>query len=224
MRRFFILLTALTALPSSALFAVNDVGPVYAVLKQLRYNQSDTSTPTLTSNQPYRFSTFVSQAAGGTLTGGMVTPPHTGGITSPQPLSSNNDGTGSQSFEQRFDTLSALNAAFRDGQYSLQITGANGTYNSQLTLTGEVYPNEIPQFLNTSFAGGALVINPTQPFTITWNSFADHGTNDVVVFSIKDSNGQTLIQQFLAPTATSALIAANTLQFDQGYSIQLMFL
>jgi hypothetical protein len=188
MRRFFILLTALIALPSSALFAVNDVGPVYAVLKQMRYNQSDTSTPTLTSGQPYRFSTFVSQAAGGTLTGGMVTPPHTVGITSPQPLSSNNDGTGSQQFEQRFDTLSALNAAFGDGQYSLQITGANGTYNSQLTLTGEVYPGEIPQFLNTSFAGGALVINPTQPFTITWNAFADHGTNDVVVFSLKDSN------------------------------------
>jgi len=219
-----VLLIALNALPTSVLFAVNDVGPVYAVLKQLRYNQTDTSTPALTSSQPYRFSAFVSQASGGTLTGGTVTPPNTGGITSPQPLSPNNDGTGSQSFEQRFDTFSALNAAFGDGQYSLHITGGNGTYNSQVTLNGEVYPSEIPQFLNTSFGGGALVIDPTQPFTITWNSFADHGTNDVVVFSLKDSNGQTLIQQFLAPAATSALIPASTLQFDQGYNIQLMFL
>jgi hypothetical protein len=223
-RRFFLLLIALNALPASVLFAVNDVGPFYAVLKQQRYNQTDASAPTLTPNQAFRFSTFVSQAAGGTLTGGTVTPPNTGTISTAQPLSPNNDGSGSQSFEQRFDTPSGLNAAFGDGQYSLHITGANGTYNAQLTLSGEAYPGEIPQFLNTSFGGGALVIDPTQPFTVTWNSFADHNANDVVVFSLNDSNGQKLMQQILAPTATSQLIPANTLQFDQGYNIQLIFI
>ena len=218
------MLIAFNALPASVLFAVNDVGSVYAVLKEQRYNQTDNSAPILTSNQPYRFLTYISQASGGTLTGGTITPPGTGSVNTPQPFTANNDGIGSWGFQQRFDSFGALNAAFGDGQYSLHITGANGTYNSQLTLSGEVYPAEVPKLSNTNFSSGVLVIDPTQPFTVTWNSFADHGANDVVVFNLSDSTGTKVIQQILAPTATSQLIPANTLQLGQTYGIDLNFI
>ena len=63
-----------------------------------------------------------------------------------------------------------------------QITGANGTYDSQLTLSGEVYPAEIHEVSNSNFNNQALVIDPTQPFTVTWNSFADQAAGDAMVF------------------------------------------
>jgi hypothetical protein len=223
MRGFLLALLVFSSVPASVLFAANDVGSIYAVLKEQRYNQTDNSAPILTSNQPYRFLSHVSQASGGTLTGATVTPPATGSIKTAQPLAANNDGMGSWEFQQRFDSFSALNGAFGDGQYSLHITGANGTYNAQLTLSGEIYPAEVPQISNTNFSGGVLVMDPTQPFTISWNSFADHGPNDVVVFSLSSGNGPNVIEQILAPTATSQLIPANLLDPDQSYSVTLAF-
>jgi sugar lactone lactonase YvrE len=220
-----LLLMALSAFPASMLLAANDVGSVYAVLKEQRYNQTDNSGAALTSSQPYRFDVYVSQAAGGTLTGGTVTPPGTGSIHTPQSLTPNNDGTGSWNVQdQKFDSFSALNAAFGDGPYAVHITGANGTYNAQLTLSGEVYPAEVPQVLNTNFNGGVLIIDPTQPFTVTWNSFADHGVNDAVVFETSNSSGTKLIEQILAPNATSQLIPANLLDPNDTYQIQIIFI
>ena len=224
MKRISLLIVVLNALLISAAFAVNDVGSFYAVLKQQRYNQSSTLPPTLSGSQPYRFSSIISRASGGTLTSGTLTPPNTGSVNTPQPYAPNDDGTGSLGYEQRFTTSSARDAAFGDGQYSLHIIGGNGTYDSTLTLSGGIYPGEIPQVSNTNFRNGALVIDRTQPFTVTWNSFADHGANDVVVFSLSDSSGQTLMQQILAPTATSQLIPANTFQTAQEYSIELIFI
>jgi len=94
MKRISLLLVVLNALLTSAVFAVNDVGSFYAVLKQQRYSQSSTLPPTLSGSQPYRFSSIISRASGGTLISGTVTPPNTGTVNTPQPYAPNNDGTG----------------------------------------------------------------------------------------------------------------------------------
>src|SRR4051812_22830533 len=111
MRKLVLLLTAWTALQASTLLAANDVGSVYAVLKEQRYDQTDNSNPTLKSDQPYRFEIYVSQASGGTVTGGTITPPASGSVHTAQSLAPQNDGLGSWGFQQKFDTFPALNAA-----------------------------------------------------------------------------------------------------------------
>jgi hypothetical protein len=223
MKRILLLLTASNVLTMSAVLAVNDVGTFYVVFKEQKYNQTDTSIPVL-GNNGYRFTSRISAAAGGTLTGGTITPPNTGSVKTAQAYTQTNDGTGSLQFQQKFTTLSALNGAFGDGSYSLQITGQNGNYNSQLTVSGGTYPGEIPQVSNTNFSNGALLVDPRKAFTVIWNSFADHGANDTIVFSISDANKQTVMLQILAPTATSQVIPANTLQPLKGYTINLIFL
>lgn len=225
MKRFVLLLVSLSVFRVATLLAANDVGSFYVVLKEKRYNQTDNSGPILKNDQPYRLETHISQASGGIVTGGTVTPPATGSVHTAQSLAAQNDGLGSWGFEQQLASLPALNAAFGDGLYSVHITGANGTYNSQLTLSGEMYPAEVPQLSNTNFSDGVLVIDPTKPFMATWNSFADHGANDVIVFEVSASNdGPTLLQQILAPDATSQLIPANLLDPEGSYRISLIFL
>ena len=140
MKRFFLFLVSLTIFRATTLLAANDVGSIYAVLKEQRYNQTDNSGPVLKNEQPYRLEVHVSQAAGGMITSGTVTPPANGSVHTAQALVAQNDGAGSWSYEQKLNSLPALNAAFGDGSYSLHITGAKGTYNSQLLLSGEVYP------------------------------------------------------------------------------------
>jgi hypothetical protein len=140
----------IAAMSTPALLAVNDVGSYYTTFKAKRYNQTDATTVTL-NNNPYRFISRVSQASGGSLTGGTVTPPNTGSVTTPQSFVAADDGTGSLQFNQNFVSLSALNAAFGDGLYAMDVTGGSGTYHAQLTVNGEAYPAEIPQISNSKF-------------------------------------------------------------------------
>ena len=221
-RKISCLLIGLNLLPLSGLLAANDVGPYYFAFKQLRYNQTSSATPVLHTDLPYRFTSFISQAPGGSLTSGTITPPNGGTIHTAQPFEVNNDG--SLDFEPQFATLAALNSNLANGQYSIHVNGVNGTYDAALTLSGDGYPAEIPQILNTNFSGGSLVIDPSKPFTVTWNSFADHGANDVVACVVSDSNDQMVIFQILPPTATSQLIPANTLQPGLSYNVSITFL
>src|SRR5689334_14715698 len=151
MRKISCLLIGLSLLPLSGLFAANDVGPYYFVFKQLRYDQTSAATPVLHTDLPYRFTSFISQAPGGSLTSGTITPPNGGTIHTPQPFAVSGDG--SLDFEQHFATLATLNSNLANGQYSIHVDGANGTYNAALTLSGDGYPAEIPQILNTNFSG-----------------------------------------------------------------------
>src|ERR1700751_1339059 len=102
MRKILLLLIGLNLSPLSALFAANDVGPFYFAFKQKRYTQTSASTPTIHSDLPFRFDSLISQAPGGTLNSGTITPPNTGTINTAQAYDPNNDGTGSFQFEQRF--------------------------------------------------------------------------------------------------------------------------
>jgi hypothetical protein len=115
-------------------------------------------------------------------------------------------------------------SAFGDGLYAMDVTGGSGTYHAQLTVNGEAYPAEIPQISNSNFSNGALLIDPRQSFTFTWNSFADHGAQGLIIFALTDSSGQSVVFQILAGSATSQMIPANTLQPISGYSLQLFFL
>lgn len=213
----------IVALSTSALLAANDVGSFYVTFKAQRYSQTDATTVAPTNN-PYRFTSRVSQASGGSLTGGSVTPPGTGSVTTPQPYVASNDGTGAIQFEQKFTSLSALNAAFGDGQYTIAVNGGSGTYNSHLTVSGETYPSEIPKVSNTNFNNGALLIDPRKPFTVMWNSFAEATAQDAVIFVLSDANNQNVMLQIHPGSATSQLIPANTLQPISGYSLQVIFL
>lgn len=213
----------IAAMSASAVLAANDVGSFYVTFKAQRYSQTDATTVALNGTNPYRFTSRVSQASGGSLTGGTITPPNTGSVTTPQPYAAANDGTGAIQVEQKFSTLSALNAAFGDGQYTIAVNGGSGTYNSQLTLTGETYPSEIPKLSNTNFNNGALLIDPRKPFTVTWNSFAEATAQDAVIFTLSDANNQNVMLQILPGSATSQLIPANTLQPISGYSLTLYF-
>jgi hypothetical protein len=64
----------------------------------------------------------------------------------------------------------------------------------------------------------AQSVNPSQPFTLTWNTFTNGGSADWILLEISGSSSQSLFQtpyysqpNALSGTATSVLIPANTL-------------
>lgn len=202
--------------------AAGEVGAHYVVEKSVAHQQTDPTTVTLGST-PYHFDTVVQAASNGSLTAGTVTLPDG---TTTKTLGAANDGTGAYGFSQKFADQSTLNSTYPDGNYTLHMTGASSmTYTALLSLTGGVYPAEVPQFSNTNWSGGNLIVDPSAPFTLNWNLFADGTSSDMIVLDVRNiSTNQTLFQQFLPASTTSHLFAASFFQPNQSYDVGINFM
>jgi uncharacterized repeat protein (TIGR01451 family) len=128
-------------------------------------------------------------------------------------------------FADVFTSQAALDAAYSNGIYQLDILGAsNGLYQSSLNLSGDTYPNT-PQIVNFD---PAQTVNASQDFTLQWNSSG--GTNDLVILEVDDAQGNPILvtphfgeSNALNGAVTSFTIVANTLQASSTYQGLLMF-
>ncbi len=130
-----------------------------------------------------------------------------------------------------YATPAALDAAFPNGPYTIQIDTRNqGTFLCNLPLTGNVYPNA-PRFTNYA---AAQSIDATQPFTLAWDAFAGGTTNDYALLLISSAPNETPTNYFASPlpgqvgavtgTNRALLIPAKTLPPGKQLFAKLSFL
>jgi hypothetical protein len=192
------------------------------VAKGIGYQQSGSSAPTLVS-QPYLFMANVNESSelSNTISGANLLLP--GG--SSQSLA---PGQGKFKLKGAYISEAGLNADFPDGTYTFTVHAIHdGQRTVPIQLTGDGYPNA-PQILNFGAAQG---VDPTTPFTVSWNSFAGGIATDYVSFQVMDGNGNTVVGTpgLGQPGALTGLspasftIPANTLNTNTAYTCQVIF-
>ncbi len=197
--------------------AVTDVSD-YLVGKTVTYTQTGNTTPTISSTNPYQFATQIDNgSSGAVLATSTLTLP--AGATGSVTYAPNSDNT-AMKYKQFYASSSALNAAFPDGNYTFNInTSTPNTYSATLALSGMTYPTDIGTISNTNWSGGALVIDPTQSYTFTWNASTDLHLS----FRLNNTNINDSVFNSGSGLPSSYTIAANTLSPDQTYVGQLDF-
>ena len=197
--------------------AVTDVSD-YLVGKTVTYTQTGNTTPTISSTNPYQFATQIDNgSSGAVLATSTLTLP--AGATGSVTYAPNSDNT-AMKYKQFYASSSALNAAFPDGNYTFNInTSTPNTYSATLALSGMTYPTDIGTISNTNWSGGALVIDPTQSYTFTWNASTDLHLS----FGLNNTNINDSVFNSGSGLPSSYTIAANTLSPGQTYVGQLDF-
>jgi hypothetical protein len=198
----------------------SNTNPVTAFIvgKAWFYNQTGTSAPVLDTNNPYVFEGSTTLISNRTATAVTLTLP-TAGISNLV-----------QNFADPWDfylydsdtNLSTFNASFPAGNYTFTVY--SNALNQQVTvnLPGYTQPNA-PHVSNWA---AAQTINPSLPFTLTWDAFAGGGSTDYVALAVETlfqtpGFGQT---NSLKGTATSVTIPANTFAANTNYTADLTFI
>lgn len=135
-------------------------------------------------------------------------------------------------YEQSFASQGALNTAFADGDYTVNVAGTSVV----LTLSGSVYPNTPTVTFNQGYwSGNVYYFDPTQDLVITSNSFAafDQNLNGLIDFSIYATSGSSFnaaVKKFYndntsAPdTLTYTLLATNNFVTGQTLEAEVGFI
>jgi alpha-tubulin suppressor-like RCC1 family protein len=146
-----------------------DVGN-FGIQKQITYDQSSAAAPTLDSDVPYMFISYVNASTMGVLLSSSTLTPPTGSTGGGVYQA----GTSGLRLMRYFRTKEALDLAFTAGTYFLKIqTSTPNTYETQLTFNEDAYP-AIPQITgmtNATWSDGVLKItDASKDVTITWNN------------------------------------------------------
>lgn len=123
--------------------------------------------------------------------------------------------------------LTNFTSNFPSGTYTFDINPASLNQQVAVTLPAYTFPNA-PQVSNYV---AAQSVNPAQPFTVTWNTFSNSTSADLIGFIIVDTNANQVFASglpgqpgVLANTAASETIPAGTLQTNANYTGQLLFI
>lgn len=189
-----------------------DVEFVY-VLKEKAYRQYGNDLAT----EPDSWSFGAGASGDSQLTAVAVTYPGSGGAVNAP------GGDGSFDFDpDSFATKGELDAAFPNGDVSLSITDDGASVPvGPVSLTGDSYPNT-PHLTNVD---NLETHDTTQAFELTWNSFSGADSSARVVLQVWDeADDSEIVLEFLASSATSFTIPANSFSPDKSYRFELLFI
>lgn len=206
----------LAAFGSSRLLADNFI----PIQKGRVYAQTSSTGAVADLTYPFAFGVSSDVAA-------SFTPP--GGSSTALPI----DTDGTFNYNAYYTTQAALDAAYPNGTYTLNVTGHAAF---TLSLSGDLYP-AIPQITGLSASAswnafGQLVIDPTQSTTLNFSSFPTYNSSGVVSHVALEihpynGNGASLKQETITPTNTAPLasytIAANALTPGCAYQCSLRY-
>jgi hypothetical protein len=144
----------------------------------------------------------------------------------PFPLVLQSLDEGSEWFgEGSFSTAAAREENFPDGLVTFQVMGFPNSAEATLTLATPALP-PIPAVVNYT---ETQAIDPEQPFTLAWNSFAGAGAQDVVWVRIDSNEGVAFSTPLpgaagaLGGTATQVVIPAGTLSQQEYMTATIAF-
>jgi len=189
----------------------------FLVGKAWEYDQASASAPLLDTNLPYVFEGLTSLASNRTATSATLTLP-TGGVSNML----QNILFPSDFYLSEFNTnLATYNATFPAGSYVFNVYSNAADQVVTVAMPNYAQPNA-PQVSNWA---AAQAINPSLPFTLTWNAFTGGGSTDYVSVVVGNKFqtsgfGQT---NALPGTATSVTIPANTFSANSNYLADLAF-
>jgi len=197
---------------------------LYMVNKEQLYLQTSASSPSPFANLPYHFGGRAASAA-------TLTPPSLAGLS--MVFSSDNSDYEVKGF---FLTKGALDAAFPNGSYNIS---GSGFPTITINLSGDLYPTVIPQVIGGTWSNGALVVNPGQSYTITFNNFTGYASTGVgghmkaSISSVTAGDNVNVSQEIISQAAfgltvsatpfTSYVIPANTLKAGLVYRLAVNF-
>ncbi len=181
----------------------------YFVAKIYDYEQTSAAGSTAGS-PPYG---FVAEVYGTGLSGTYTVSSPGGSVSNPQTLGIDGDLA---EYDDGFayGDISALNAAYNAGTYTLNINTSGGLLSPTLDLTGDAFPNtfSITSMVNGTWSGGKLLFDPTQDLTLNFDAFSGFDSNSRIKLEIEDGD--------YADTSTSAvtslLIPANSVDLVTG--------
>ena len=184
------------------------------IIKELAFDQFENFAPD-ESNSEWSFGAGVS--GGSNVTGATVSYVGSGGpINLP-----GEPGDYELDDDTRYSSQAAMDAQFPNGSVSFSVTEDGNTSNlGPFTISGDSYPNA-PHILN---AVALRSYDFSQPFTVQWNEFEGATSEDRIVIQIwRNDDDEELLFEFLASTATSFEIPANTLQLNKHYELDIIF-
>jgi hypothetical protein len=188
--------------------------------KLWEYDQTNTAAPALDPDIPYLFSATTSLASNRTAT--AVT------LTFPNAAVSNlqNFVEPENYFLIGYNTnLTTFNSTYPAGSYTFTVTSNSASQSVAENLTATQ-----PNAPHVSNYAAAQTINPTQPFTLTWDAFSGGTSADYIFVSVDDADSDIIFESpqigspnSLKGTATSVVIPANTLQAGSNYDATIGF-
>jgi hypothetical protein len=118
-------------------------------------------------------------------------------------------------------SLTNFSTNFPAGNYTFNVSATTSNQQVTVNLPDYVQPNA-PQVINYT---AAQSINPSQPFTLTWNTFTNGTSTDWILFEIGKVFQSPAYGQpgFLNGTATSVTIPAATLPASSTNNADLIF-
>ncbi len=188
----------------------------FLVGRAWEYDQYSTAAPLLDTNIPYVFSGVTSLASNRTATTITLTMP-TAGVSNLVPMLLPWDFT----LGAYNTNLTTFNVTFPAGNYRFDVYSNAADQQVTVNLPNYVQPNA-PQVSNWA---AAQTINPSLPFTLTWNAFTGGGSTDYVsvVIGNKFQTGGFGQTNDLPGTATFVTIPAATLSVSSNYMADLTF-
>lgn len=129
--------------------------------------------------------------------------------------------------EASYAEKSDLDGLIPNGNFAVQFnTFHDGSPTVNLNLSPDSYPND-PMLLNHALA---QTIDPTAPFSLTWNAMDSPGMNDAVLLFIQNSFGNDIFEtphigepNALPGSATTFTIPANTLPPGRTFDLEIAF-
>jgi hypothetical protein len=175
------------------------------------YSQTTSAAPISPSYFDQDFSLFVTP---GTFSSASLSYPGPG---SPITLPSSGPNLFYANFT--FATLSAMNAAFPLGTYDFTASNSGGSQTVSAAYTADYFTTDIPALTPATF-DSLQNVNPTQAFTLSFNSFTPGGGNYAASFFFlfdETAGSYVFIDSFLAPTITSLVIPADIMAPNHEY-------
>lgn len=187
----------------------------FLIAKSQNFRQTSSAAPVADAAAPFQFVSVVFRGAA-MLTGGSLT---FTGTASPRTYSL--DPSGSLSILDTFATQAQMDAAYGNGNYTVNMNTTAGNYSRSITLLGFLGYPTLPQLTvpANNWQAGSLLVDVTQDYTFTWNSFANATAVDFIQLAIA---GSTVVVQ-LPASQTSYTVPAGTLLSNVNYSGTLGF-
>lgn len=194
----------------------------YAVLKEQDFVQTNNAAPPSDTNAPFFFQCVVDSNGPGLISDASVQLPSGGSRTL---LPEDNDDE--FAFREIFSSLSALNATYGTGTYTLTVgLESSDVEFAQMPMPADAYPTT-PQITNYT---DAQSINPGNDFTFGWLPFVGGTENDFVEFTIRDSSDNEVFRSpdlgspgALNGTNLSFVVPSGTLFPGETYQGELFF-
>jgi hypothetical protein len=191
----------------------------FSVIKGYLYDQTNTSAPVLDPATPYTFVASTVLASNRSATAVTVTLPNG---TSVSNLMQNPIAHEDYFLGEFYTDFTTFSNSWPDGTYTFKVVSNALTQTVPVTLPASMVQPNAPHVSNYT---AAQTVNPTQPFTLTWDMFVGGTTTDFVYVAIStnfttanpENNGA------LNGTVTSVLIPANTLPTNSALDGTLSF-